>query len=625
MKLGHVLCLILPALLSSVGHKQRLLQQRKASEDTAAHALELLEGDGRRGGGHKQRRTHLEDTAATSSSSAADLPFNRDLVKDWATGHLTSKQVQRYALHAMQQGADGLDNFARMGNFGENPQNVFRAMRTVLGLPKGAPKMDWYEIPITKSNRTPHPFLLPRRFFASFYVGRSSADWAKHITGGANACYQFWDSIKDTSIVSMHPDLAENTWKRTVPIGMHADAGAFSKQDSIYVFSFNSLVGRGSTHQKRFIFTVIKKSSMLPNTMTEVLRIFAWSCNVLLKGVTPCRNPFGQHLEGDGLPLAGPWRAALVQVRGDWAFYKECFNFPQWNSATMMCFCCRASSTIRNLSWTNFTPLAAWRDTLWTHEAYMTYLLAQGLTIPILLQLVIGFRLESIMIDVLHTVDLGVAAHIIGNVLFIFGVLRAVFGGRNYEQRVGALSNALDNWYKRTKCDSRLRGKLSLERLRPSGDWPKLKGKAAAIRKLARFALEVAETYAENTAEDKLIIDVIGLLVAFYEIMDSESQFLSKAAKVNLPKIGQKLAETFGRLAKIAVDAGNRLWKLSPKLHLFEHLLEHQAINSGNPRWYWTYADEDLVGLMIDIAEGCHANTMPFSVLFKWLHSTFDD
>ena len=224
----------------------------------------------------------------------------------------------------------------------------------------------------------------------------------------------------------------------------------------------------------------------------------------------------------------------------------------------MMCFCCRASSTIRNLSWTNFTPLAAWRDTLWTHEAYMTYLLAQGLTIPILLQLVIGFRLESIMIDVLHTVDLGVAAHIISNILLIIGVLRTVCGGRNYEQRVGALSNALDNWYKRTKCDSRLRGKLSLERLRPSGDWPKLKGKAAAIRKLARFALEVAETYAENTAEDKLIIDVIGLLVAFYEIMDSESQFLSKAAKVNLPKIGQKLAETFDRLAKIAVDAGSR-------------------------------------------------------------------
>ena len=168
MKLGHVLCLILPALLSSVGHKQRLLQQRKASEDTAAHALELLEGDDRRGGGHKQRRTHLEDTAATSSSSAADLPFNRDLVKDWATGHLTSKQVQRYALHAMQQGADGLDNFARMGNFGENPQNVFRAMRTVLGLPKGAPEMDWYEIPTTKSNRTPHPFLLPHRFLLRF-------------------------------------------------------------------------------------------------------------------------------------------------------------------------------------------------------------------------------------------------------------------------------------------------------------------------------------------------------------------------------------------------------------------------------------------------------------------------
>ena len=42
------------------------------------------------------------------------------------------------------------------------------------------------------------------------------------------------------------------------------------------------------------------------------------------------------------------------------------------------------------------------------------------MVIPILLAKVIGFRLECIMVDVLHTVDLGIAAHIIGNA-FVFG------------------------------------------------------------------------------------------------------------------------------------------------------------------------------------------------------------
>jgi hypothetical protein len=587
------------------GHKQRRLSQGASSTDTVA--------------------SNLRDTVASNlrDTVASNLPFNRDLVKDWANGDLTSKQVQRYAMHALQQGANGLYDFAKMGNWGNNPQNLFRAMRSVLGVPKGAPEMDWYEIPTKTNNKTPHPFLLPHRFFSAFYNGRSQRDWAKHITGPKHACTQFWRSIKDTAFVTKHPDLAASTWDHTVPIGMHADAGAFSKQDSIYVFSFNSLVGRGTTHQKRFIFTVVKKSLMLPNTMNEILRIFSWSCNALLDGKTPCRGPFGNALAGGGEPLAGPWRAALAQVRGDWAFYKECFNFPQWNSAVEMCWCCRASSTIRALSWTNFSPGAEWRNTLWTHETYVAHLLAQGLPIPILLSLATGLRLESIMIDVLHTIDLGVAAHIIGNILFIFGVMRAVFGGSTYVERIARVSEALTAWYKRTKCSSRIQGALTLERIRPTGQWPKLKAKAAACRHMARFALWIVETY--GTLDDGLILHVIGLLVSFYDILESESQFLSESAKATLPKIGQRLAHAYGQLAKRALDAGQRLWKLSPKLHLAEHLLETQALSSGNPRWYWTYPDEDLVGLMIDIAEGCHANTMPFSVLFKWLHTMFDD
>ena len=148
------------------------------------------------------------------------------------------------------------------------------------------------------------------------------------MAGPKDACFQFWNSIHDTEFVQRHPDLSVESWEHTVPLGFHADAAAFSKQDSVYVFSFNSLVGRGKTHQKRFVFTVIKKSLMLDNTMDEILRLFAWSCNTLLTGTTPSLGPQGEKLSSGGKPLAGPWRAALCQVRGDWAFFKECFNFP---------------------------------------------------------------------------------------------------------------------------------------------------------------------------------------------------------------------------------------------------------------------------------------------------------
>ena len=44
----------------------------------------------------------------------------------------------------------------------------------------------------------------------------------------------------------------------------------------------------------------------------------------------------------------------------------------------------------------------------------------------------------------------------------------------------------------------------------------------------------------------------------------------------------------------------------------------------GNPRFFWTYGDEDLVKWMIQIAEGVHPATLAASVLGKWLWCIFD-
>ena len=73
----------------------------------------------------------------------------------------------------------------------------------------------------------------------------------------------------------------------------------------------------------------------------------------------------------------------------------------------------------------------------------------------------------------------------------------------------------------------------------------------------------------------------------------------------------------------IYFDMKQKLFKMTPKLHLFIHLCE-QAVLLGKPRFYWTYADEDLVGQFIEIAETVHPTTMAITALFKWLHLLFD-
>ena len=163
-----VVVLLLLSQIDGVGHKQRQqLNKRLASEladdlsdrcsDAASKKLK---------GGHKQRSR----SAAASSSSAAtaqnvDLPFSRNLIKDWAAGRITCEQVQRYALTAEQQGANGVGELASMGAGGKHQSNIFRAMRNFLGIPAGAPGITFFEIPTTQGTRTPHPFLLPHEFF----------------------------------------------------------------------------------------------------------------------------------------------------------------------------------------------------------------------------------------------------------------------------------------------------------------------------------------------------------------------------------------------------------------------------------------------------------------------------
>ena len=87
--------------------------------------------------------------------------------------------------------------------------------------------------------------------------------------------------------------------------------------------------------------------------------------------------------------------------------------------------------------------------------------------------------------------------------------------------------------------------------------------------------------------------------------------------------LGQKLAKIYSDLSRDAFSKGSKLWKMNPKLHLFEHLTQHQ-ISFGNPRFFWCYSDEDLIGLVTEISKTVHPRTLPVSTLFKWLHCMFD-
>ena len=191
--------------------------------------------------------------------------------------------------------------------------------------------------------------------------------------------------------------------------------------------------------------------------------------------------------------------------------------------------------------------------------------------------------------DVLHTVEQGFGSHIVGNVFWYIAVIKRAFGGSTQGENIARLASHLKTWYTNTKCNRRIQGVLTLERVRTSGAWPKLKAKAAATRHVVKFCIFLMETFGDGSENDNNVLNIVKLLQRFYDILDFEGQFLSDAAKVELPLLSKTLANLYAMMSMQAFDNGTKMWKMMPKLHLFQHLCEYMAIYQGNPKYYWTY------------------------------------
>ena len=134
----------------------------------------------------------------------------------------------------------------------------------------------------------------------------------------------------------------------------------------------------------------------------------------------------------------------------------------------------------------------------------------------------------------------------------------------------------------------------------------------------------IAQTGSTGSVHDQLVVALNEMLVRIYEIFESSSQFLTDTLKEELFELGGELGIAYMRLYTEAYRAGRKLWKMTPKIHLTQELLQYQCQILGNPSYFWCYADEDLVGAMIEVASSCHVLTLGFTCLTKWMVTAFE-
>ena len=111
-------------------------------------------------------------------------------------------------------------------------------------------------------------------------------------------------------------------------------------------------------------------------------------------------------------------------------------------------------------------------------------------------------------------------------------------------------------------------------------------------------------------------------LARMYQIWCEELRFLSRSAKAELVRLSVGFMDVYNQLSSDAITSKVRMWKMSPKFHLLQHICEHQ--NWINPRVVWCYGDVDLQHLVKEVALSCHPITIYHMVLYKWLVCNFD-
>ena len=374
-----------------------------------------------------------------------------------------------------------------------------------------------------------------------------------------------------------------------IPLGLHGDGVPFASKmrDSLECISWNILTDASGV---RILFTTFPKSFLAGReTWDALLGTFAWSMRMLLLGVMPSSRHDGKPWKDNDVARAQNggkalgFVAGLLQVRGDWAFYKEVFEFPGWQSKQCCWRCCAKNAPGEAGDFRICSTEADWRQQRLTGYMYLVQQKLAGI-LPSPLFESPGLTVDMVMVDWLHTMDQGVIADVIGNVFW--ELLPLLFHGTRKLQ-VQTLWGIVKIYYHHARVPDRLDG-LTAEMIKAKGKSPKQRGRAAQVRYLLPLAAQLAE---EHSHENGHWLTVAALTDALLRLtlMNNERPYPASQAA----DLSRRVALLYTGLEMEAVAKGNTYsWRVKPKLHLMQELIEYQCQQSGSPCQYWTYKDE---------------------------------
>ena len=206
-----------------------------------------------------------------------------------------------------------------------------------------------------------------------------------------------------------------------------------------------------------------------------------------------------------------------------------------------------------------------------------------------------GVCLKHFMVDWLHAVDIGVGQSVVGNIFW--ESLDILWPNLPKKSQVQQLLIKLKGWYAIASPPSQFDA-LTIEMIKLSGKPPKLRSKAAECRYVLPFAAIIARECDNGTVRRKTIANLMENFLRLAVIICSEP-YDSNAACVAC----ENVCRLFVSLESFALASGDELsWRVKPKLHMLQELIQFIGVEFGSARNFWTYQDESWGGWLSNCA-----------------------
>ena len=532
-----------------------------------------------------------------------DKRLRRNLADLYLSNDVSAARAQSLFADAVGAKVSNCADLAAVGDGGRIPNNMARDLKRRLLKGSKWPK------PYVASVRTWNdktekevvskiPILLPHEIVWKIMEDSSTAEFLLGQELGNQSENHLRSVCKELGI-RRGQTLGVGLWGDGVPYN-------YDRSASLDVCSLNI----PGFHDGRFenmripLFAIDHNHVVKGTTFDDLMEILAWSFQFLAAGVHPSvrhdGSPFEPKNDRDRAKSAAspsPFRAVLVECRGDWKQLKDVFRFPQFNELAGMCWMCKCTPD----TWRDVGADASWRSQRLDHWGFVERLRRRKLQ-PSPLFGCPGLTTSCFKPDWLHVVDLGVTCDFLGNLLLL---LSTKFEGRSHKARVAAMWQHMQGWYRTLPVDvvTPLQNLTTTMLQGSSTKPPKLRAKAAQARGLVQYAVLAADVYLGGNDREDTAKAMAHELASCYACLS-----LSEFSHEKLATHCQQYC-----LLAVAMEAAHDgvLWRCKPKLHLFQELAE---FHTDCPSLFWTCRDEDFGGSMAQFARKRGGARTPWAI-----------